>query len=777
MATVYSAAKCDAYTVHKGSSVIEDRYAFWYRVRMDFSITTNAANSATVGITYTTMQKARGVSPYDTSTVPASSAFTDITTAASSQTLTIGGTNTSSKTITKTHSAQNIAVSGSWTFYKHGTMSFSISTSISVSAKTSYTVSYNANNGSGAPGAQTKWYGENLTLSATKPTRTGYSFVRWNTNSSNTGTGSYAPGGTYSANAAATLYAAWKANTYAVSFNANGGSGAPGSQTKTYGTNLTLTTAKPTRSGYTFSKWNTKADGTGTSYNSGATYSTNAAVTLYAIWTVNKFSITYNANGGTIADSPHAWISSNNDTYYFKLNGSTIQRTGANNTTYTDTWYSVSYNSAFNLTNYTSVNISRTGYHIDADTAWNKAANGSGTSYNQDTDYTWTTFGSLTAATTNVILYANWKPNPYTLTFNPNEGQCDVIDKTVHFDQEYGTLPEATRVGYDLVGWFTASSGGDQVDSTTKMIARDVEVYAHWEPTIYDIRYDLQGGEVNLAPSDSPNPEHYNITSAEITLKQPERQDYQFIGWTGTDELNPKLTVKIPHGSIGHRNYIAHWHQIYYEPTLISTSFTTKRYRDGQPADDGENLYIEFSWQPGRSYEYQYDDTTDTWEIVNDTEVAPVAYDIKVTNRETGNVIATINNIPITNPINTTTNTYDNTMVSHLFNGSNDPELGETMIYDIELTLHKDSEDIHAVNWTTSFISKAYFCIDINADGTSVGFGTSVKDGVDEGIHVDMDMTLRKNKDFYIVLDDSNEYETLYNILQALGWDTDFMGE
>lgn len=102
--------------------------------------------------------------------------------------------------------------------------------------------------------------------------------------------------------------------TYAVTYNANGGSGAPSTQYKTYGTALTLSSTKPTKSStsagsytvtlnanggtcssaslsaarttkYTFSKWNTNSSGTGTSYTSGASYTTNAALALYAIYT------------------------------------------------------------------------------------------------------------------------------------------------------------------------------------------------------------------------------------------------------------------------------------------------------------------------------------------------------------------------------------------------------------------------------------------------------------------------------------------------------------
>ena len=154
--------------------------------------------------------------------------------------------------------------------------------SISVSAKPSYTVSYNANGGTGAPSNQTKWYGENITLSSSVPSRTGYTFAGWNTNSSGTGT-NYASGATYSGNAVLTLYAKWTANTYAVSYNANGGTGAPSNQTKTYGVNLTLSSTKPTRTNYNFLGWSTSANG-GVVYASGAKYTNNSAVTLYAVW-------------------------------------------------------------------------------------------------------------------------------------------------------------------------------------------------------------------------------------------------------------------------------------------------------------------------------------------------------------------------------------------------------------------------------------------------------------------------------------------------------------
>ena len=148
-----------------------------------------------------------------------------------------------------------------------------------------YTVSYSANGGSGAPGDQTKTYGVTLTLSSTTPTRSGYTFQGWATSSS--GGVSYSPGGSYTSNSSITLYAVWSENaptTYSVYYNANGGSGAPSSQTKTQGVTLTLRTGIPTRSGYTFQGWGTSSGATTPSYQPGGSYTSNSSITLYAVW-------------------------------------------------------------------------------------------------------------------------------------------------------------------------------------------------------------------------------------------------------------------------------------------------------------------------------------------------------------------------------------------------------------------------------------------------------------------------------------------------------------
>lgn len=156
---------------------------------------------------------------------------------------------------------------------------------------TKYTIKYDANGGSGAPASQTKTYNTTLTLSSTRPTRTGYTFKGWATSSTAT-TAQYQPGGSYTANASATLYAVWSIIQYTITYKANGGTGADQTQTKNYGSAVTLKAADTfTRQNYTFLYWNTAADGSGTSYNAGASYNENAALTLYAIWKKNNIPV------------------------------------------------------------------------------------------------------------------------------------------------------------------------------------------------------------------------------------------------------------------------------------------------------------------------------------------------------------------------------------------------------------------------------------------------------------------------------------------------------
>ena len=176
-----------------------------------------------------------------------------------------------------------------------------------------YTVAYSANGGTGAPTSQSKTDGVALTLSSVKPTRTGYTFIGWNTSSTAT-TATYSAGATYTEDASIVLYAVWRANTFTVSYNANGGTGAPTSQTKTYDVALTLSSTKPTRSGYTFAGWGVSSSSTTVTYASGANYTDNTSVTLYAIWTIEYAAPTI--SNVTLTRCSNSGVAADNGTYF-----------------------------------------------------------------------------------------------------------------------------------------------------------------------------------------------------------------------------------------------------------------------------------------------------------------------------------------------------------------------------------------------------------------------------------------------------------------------------
>lgn len=195
---------------------------------------------------------------------------------------------TGTVTISKTNSARNIGFSitfdmsvswsGSWktTVYANG--------SIGVPARESHTVSYNANGGSGAPSAQTKWYGSILTLSGTVPSKFGYTFQGWATSAS--GGVAYKPNGQYGADSNVTLYAIWSPNPYTISYNANGGTGAPSNQTKYHDKNITLSGTRPSKTNYNFLGWATSSGATSANYQPSSTYTQNSNITLYAVWQI-----------------------------------------------------------------------------------------------------------------------------------------------------------------------------------------------------------------------------------------------------------------------------------------------------------------------------------------------------------------------------------------------------------------------------------------------------------------------------------------------------------
>lgn len=228
----------------------------------------------------------------------------------------------------------------------HGVKSSYAGTASIESASLSFTVStvrltYNANGGTGAPANDYNAQPDSpYTLSSTVPTRTGYTFLGWSKESSAT-TASYSAGGTITLTGDTVLYAVWEAKTYTITYNANGGSGSA-SASATYGSSWTTHSGSGfTRSGYNLVGWAASASNTA-AYELGkaqSTWLTDANVTLYAVWAIKTYTVTYQSDSNTYAGTPATETKTHGTA--LTLKGVTFYRHG-----YTQTGWSTSVGGA-----------------------------------------------------------------------------------------------------------------------------------------------------------------------------------------------------------------------------------------------------------------------------------------------------------------------------------------------------------------------------------------------------------------------------------------------
>ena len=304
---------------------------------------------------------------------------------------------------------------------------------------------------------------------------------------------------------------------YKVKFNGNGStSGSMDAQTITYGSGTKLTANAFKRKGYSFNGWNTKADGSGTSYSNKADGSTllekSGTITLYAQWKKTKYTITYKLNGGKNN-------SSNPDSY--KITTSTIKLK----------------------------NPTRKGYDFAG--------------WYSDKDYTKKVTQIKKGSTGNKTLYAKWTAHKYTIKFDGNGSTSGSMDKLKK--RKYGKTYTLTanaykKKGYTFNGWNTKKDGSGksyknkaEVKNLTSKSGGTVTLYAQWKKTKYTITYKLNGGKNN-----SSNPDSYKITTSTIKLKNPTRKGYKFAGWYSDKKCTKKVT-QIKKGSTGNKTLYAKW--------------------------------------------------------------------------------------------------------------------------------------------------------------------------------------------------------------------------
>jgi uncharacterized repeat protein (TIGR02543 family) len=352
--------------------------------------------------------------------------WTSTNQASFSSTGTFSGTGTTGTSISKTGLTAGTTYTGTVTVTSSTGNTASANYSLTTSANLTWTVTWDAAGGTGG-GSTT----ENRGVAHTAPspgTRTGFDFQHYRYPASGgTDPVFVASGGSYNPTAATTFGAIWTAKTYSVTFNANGGTGAPATQTKTHGTNLTLSSSTPTRSGYTFNGWNTLANGTGTNYSAGGSYTTDAALALFAKWTLNAttYTVSYSANGGAATPAvPASQVT-----------------TGT-------------------VTVATRPNFTRTNCTLGA--GWNTNSSGTGTDYAN---------GSSLTVSADTTLFAKWTANAVTftlptVTFTGTSGSGSTTQRS--WSWTAGSVSGGTATGYQwAISSTSATSGFGSFSATT----------------------------------------------------------------------------------------------------------------------------------------------------------------------------------------------------------------------------------------------------------------------------------------------------------------------
>lgn len=150
-----------------------------------------------------------------------------------------------------------------------------------------YTITFNKNDGTNTIWSTNYVYADSMSAKmASAPSRTNYTFQGWSTSSS--ATSGYSAGSSVSVSGSTTFYAIWKRNTITITYNANGGSGGPGSQTVNTNSSFNINGSNyPTRSNYIFKGWSTSSTAKTATYKKGTTPSISTGtsnITYYAVW-------------------------------------------------------------------------------------------------------------------------------------------------------------------------------------------------------------------------------------------------------------------------------------------------------------------------------------------------------------------------------------------------------------------------------------------------------------------------------------------------------------
>ncbi|MBQ7353780.1 MAG: InlB B-repeat-containing protein, partial [Clostridia bacterium] len=337
------------------------------------------------------------------------------------------------------------------------------------------TLAFNANGGNGNIDNMTVATDSKITLPQNTFTKTGYTFIGWSTTKG--GEVEYTDGASYTMGTESvnTLYAVWQANENTLIFNANGGTGTMSNMTIATDASKNLTLNAFTKTGYTFKGWATSTNGS-VKYADGASYTmgTSSSYTLYAIWEVETYNITYELNGGT------------NNT--------------ENQSTYT-------VEQSVSLKNPSKAGYTFAGWYSDS--SFN----------NKVTEITLGTTGNKT-------FYAKWEAIEYDITYELNGGTNTTENKSIYTVEQSVSLKNPSKAGYTFVGWYSDSSFNNKVTEITLGTTGNKTFYAKWTANENILVFNANGGEGTM-----PNMTIATDVSKNLTLNAFTRTGYTFKGW------------------------------------------------------------------------------------------------------------------------------------------------------------------------------------------------------------------------------------------------------
>ena len=343
-----------------------------------------------------------------------------------------------------------------------------------------------------------------------------------------------------------TAHAQWTPNTYYVTYDANGGSGAPAQQAFVADSGTKLSTTKPTRTGYTFVNW----DYMGNKFNPGDAIPTGwGSFTLKAQWKANTY--TYNIKyvsssgaslgtatvNGTYGSSKS--VSAPAKTGYTTPTAQTVKFDSTSAKTITFTYNLVGYSIGYNVNGGNALSGQRTSYNVESSAYTLPTPSRTGYTFAGWTGSNGSTpQKSVTIAkgsTGNKSYTANWSINTYSIGYNLNGGSINGQKTSYNVTTESFTLPTPTRSGYTFTGW-TGSNGNTPQKSVTiaKGSTGNKSYTANWEANAYTLTVNPNGGNINgttSAKSLSP-PLYYNGGNWwNLSGEKPSRTGYTFEGW------------------------------------------------------------------------------------------------------------------------------------------------------------------------------------------------------------------------------------------------------